>query len=169
MDAYIHTSQPSRASSVYLPLYATLGTLFPLSCLCLLRPLPLPSSLSAGIFTPVHLPQVLHVQNPGEAQSFENVALWLKETAGVTLEGVSFEDFRARLSEAVESKGPGDDVRVLAQLESGLDGFAYYLKDPARLNCSGLTAALEESGIECPSLDKKLVGVYASTLTPGRE
>ncbi|CAM9280366.1 unnamed protein product, partial [Hapterophycus canaliculatus] len=113
--------------------------------------------------------QVLHVQNPGEAQSFGDVASWLRETAGIDLEGVSFEDFRARLSKALESKGPEDGVRVLAQLESGLDGFAYYLKDPARLDCSGMTAALEGSGIECPSLDKELIGVYGSTLTSDRE
>lgn len=58
---------------------------------------------------------------------------------------------------------------VMSQLESGLDGFAYYLTDPAHLDCVGLTAALEGSGIECPSLDKDLVTVYASTLASGRE
>ena len=58
----------------------------------------------------------------------------------------------------------------MPQLESGLDGFAYYLTDPPHLDCAGLTAALEGSGIECPSLDKDLVSVYASTLaSEGRE
>lgn len=56
---------------------------------------------------------------------------------------------------------------LTAQLESGLDGFAYYLTDPAQLDCAGLTAALEGSGIECPQLDRNLVGVYASTLSSG--
>lgn len=55
------------------------------------------------------------------------------------------------------------------QLEAGLDGFAYYLTDPPHLDCAGLSAALEGSGIECPSLDKDLVAVYASTLASGRE
>lgn len=55
------------------------------------------------------------------------------------------------------------------QLEAGLDGFAYYLSDPGRLDCAGLTAALDGSGIGCPSVDKALVGTYASTLAVGRE
>ncbi|CAM9709754.1 unnamed protein product, partial [Ectocarpus sp. 12 AP-2014] len=114
------------------------------------------------------LGQVLHIQNPGKPQTFENVAAWLKEATGAQLEGVSMNDFRRRLGKAVEQMGPKDGG-VLAQLESGLDGFAYYLADPAMLDCAGLTAALEESGIDCPSLGKDLVSVYASSLAVGRE
>ncbi|CAM9965248.1 unnamed protein product [Ectocarpus sp. 12 AP-2014] len=114
------------------------------------------------------LGHVLHIQNRGKPQTFENVAVWLKEATGAQLEGVSMDEFRRRLGKAVEAMGPKDGG-VLAQLESGLDGFAYYLADPAMLDCAGLAAALEGSGIDCPSLDKDLVSVYASTLAAGRE
>lgn len=59
--------------------------------------------------------KVLHIQNPGELQTFKNVAGWLKEATGAQLEGVSMDEFRGRLSKAVEEKGP-QDVGVLAQV-----------------------------------------------------
>lgn len=59
--------------------------------------------------------KVLHIQNPAELQTFKNVAGWLKEATGAQLEGVSLDEFRGRLSKAVEEKGP-QDVGVLAQV-----------------------------------------------------
>lgn len=59
--------------------------------------------------------QVLHIQNPEKVQAFQDVVEWLKESTGAKLEGVSMDEFRVRLSEAVEEKGP-QDVGVLAQV-----------------------------------------------------
>lgn len=61
-------------------------------------------------------PKVLHVQNPGKLQTFKNVAGWLKEATGAQLEGVSMDEFRGRLSKAVEEEGRHDDAGVLAQV-----------------------------------------------------
>lgn len=55
------------------------------------------------------------MQNPGEMQAFENVADWLRETTGANLEGVTLEQFRVRLSSAVEERGP-QEMGVLAQV-----------------------------------------------------
>lgn len=55
------------------------------------------------------------MQNPGEMQAFENVADWLRETTGANLEGVTLEQFRVRLSSAVEARGP-QEMGVLAQV-----------------------------------------------------
>lgn len=59
--------------------------------------------------------QVLHIQNPGKMQRFEDVAGWLKEATGSQLEGVSLDEFKTRLGKAVDEKGP-KDVGVLAQV-----------------------------------------------------
>lgn len=64
---------------------------------------------------PPLLPQVLHIQNPGKMQDFQDVAGWLKEATGAQLKGVSMDEFKVRLSKAVEEKGP-KDVGVLAQV-----------------------------------------------------
>lgn len=55
------------------------------------------------------------MQNPGEMQTFENVADWLRETTGAKLEGVTLDEFRSRISRAVEERGP-DEKGVLAQV-----------------------------------------------------
>lgn len=59
---------------------------------------------------------MLHIQNPGKPQTFENVAAWLKEATGAQLEGVSMDEFRRRLGKAVEEMGPKDGG-VLAQVQ----------------------------------------------------
>lgn len=61
------------------------------------------------------LPQVLHIQNPGKMRGFHDVAGWLEEATGAQLTGVSMDEFKTRLSKAVEEKGP-QDVGVLAQV-----------------------------------------------------
>lgn len=43
------------------------------------------------------------------------MAGWLKEATGAQLEGVSLDEFKARLGKAVDEKGP-KDVGVLAQV-----------------------------------------------------
>lgn len=48
-------------------------------------------------------------------QAFGDVADWLEETTGTQLEGVTLDDFRDRISKAVEEKGP-HDVGVLAKV-----------------------------------------------------
>lgn len=58
---------------------------------------------------------MLHVQNPGKMQAFGDVADWLKETTGTELEGVTLDEFRDRITKAVEEKDP-NDVGVLAKV-----------------------------------------------------
>lgn len=41
------------------------------------------------------------MQNPGEMRKFEDVTQWLRETSGAHLDGVSLEEFRKRIGQAV--------------------------------------------------------------------
>ncbi|CAM9337931.1 unnamed protein product [Choristocarpus tenellus] len=114
------------------------------------------------------LGKVVHIQNPGEMRPFQDMVSWVRESTGLGLEGMPFDEFRDRVCSLVEAQegepGPISNGGVLKKLEAGLESFDYYLSDPGHLDCFNLEVLLLNSGICCPSLDKKLISTYAATL-----